>query len=158
MKLYVELVPKTCWYENLRKVLPKKEWDKIRKDAYSKAGHKCEICGVSGRLNCHEIWEYDDENNIQSLKGFQALCDDCHMIKHIGFVNIQISKGVWLETKLVDLAKHFIRVNNVGSDEFKKHVDNAFDVWEKRSRKKWKTNLGEYGKKPSKFIQKKLNF
>lgn len=31
MKLEIELVPKTSWWNNLRKILPKSEWDKIRK-------------------------------------------------------------------------------------------------------------------------------
>lgn len=144
MKLYIELVPETCFYENLRKVLPKKEWDKIRKEVYAKANHKCKICGVSGKLNCHEFWEYDDTNAIQYLKGFQALCDNCHNIKHIGFVNVQISKGIWPKEVLDDLAKHFMKVNNVGIDKFNQHVKEAFDVWQERSKKKWKTDLGNF--------------
>lgn len=147
MKLYIELVPETCWYENLRKVLPKKEWDKIRKDVYAKANHKCEICGVSSKLNCHEIWEYNDTNAIQHLKGFQALCDNCHNIKHIGFVNVQISKGIWPKKVLDDLSKHFMKVNNVSLDEFNQHVKKAFDVWRERSKKKWKTDLDNFNKK-----------
>lgn len=144
LKLSIELVPETCWYENLRKILPKSEWDKIRKDAYKKAGNKCEICGASGKLNCHEIWEYDDKNNVQYLKGFQALCDNCHNIKHIGFVNVQISKGLWPKKVLNDLEVHFMKVNNVSSSEFKQHVKEAFDLWRKRSEKKWKTDLGKF--------------
>ena len=98
MKLEIELVPETSWYNNLRKALPRSEWDKIRKEVYEKANNKCEICQQDGRLNCHEKWSYDDEKNIQKLQGFQALCDKCHNIKHIGFVNVQISSGKWSKT------------------------------------------------------------
>ncbi len=147
LKLYVELVPETCWYENLRKVLPRNEWDIIRKDAYLRAGYKCEICGSTGKLNCHEIWNYNDIKNIQSLKGFQALCDNCHNIKHMGFVNIQISKGIWPESVFVNLTEHFMRVNNVVLEDFKRHLNEAFDIWRNRSKKEWKTDLGPFAEK-----------
>jgi len=146
LKLYIELVPESCWYENLRKVLSKNEWDTLRKEVYHKSGNKCEICGAIGKLNCHEIWEYGDERNIQYLKGFQALCDSCHNIKHIGFVNIQISKGIWSEQVLNDLKKHFMMVNHVSSSVFRQHVKYAFGIWRKRSKEKWKTDLGNYVK------------
>lgn len=153
LKLYIELVPKTCWYENLRKILSEDEWDKIRKQSYSEAGNKCSICGTEGRLNCHEIWEYDDKNNIQSLKGFQALCDNCHNIKHIGFVNVQISKGIWSKDILDNLARHFVKVNGCSMTTFKQHVEEAFNIWQERSKKNWKTDLGNYSKLS---VQKKL--
>lgn len=153
MKLNIEIVPETSWYNNLRKVLPKNEWDKIRKDAYAKANHMCEICGAKSKLNCHEIWEYDDKNNIQHLKGFQALCDNCHNIKHIGFVNVQIRKGIWPEKVLDDLAKHFMKVNNCNMTVFKQHVEEAFNIWQERSKKNWKIDLGNYS---NSSVQKKL--
>lgn len=67
----------------LRKKISKTEWGKIRKQGYADANHKCAICGADGKLNCYEIWEYNDETYIQKLKGFIALCNDCHMIEHI---------------------------------------------------------------------------
>jgi hypothetical protein len=60
MRLEIDLVPSTAWYSNLRNKIPLKEWDRIRKKSYLDADHKCAICGAEGRLNCHEIWEYDD--------------------------------------------------------------------------------------------------
>ena len=109
MKLEIDLVPSTAWYSNLRTKIPRKEWDKIRKQSYSDSNHVCAICSVKSKLNCHEIWEYDDKKHIQTLKGFIALCDDCHMIKHIGFAGIQSSKGLLDFSKLVE---HFKKVND----------------------------------------------
>lgn len=34
------------------------------------------------RLECHEVWEYDEENSIQRLSGLLALCTWCHKVKH----------------------------------------------------------------------------
>jgi len=144
MKLEIELVPKTCWYNNLRKVLPRKEWDKLRKEVYKKAEYRCEICGSTGKLNCHEKYSYDDNKLVQKLEGFVALCDNCHYIKHIGFVNVQIAEGKLPGTIFCELEKHFAKVNECCHEDFKEHIRKAFEIWKRRSRKNWRTDLGEY--------------
>lgn len=141
MKLEIDLVPSTAWYSNLRTKIPKKEWDKIRKQSYADVNHKCAICGADGRLNCHEIWEYDDMENIQKLNGFIALCNDCHMIKHIGFAGIQASKGLLDMNKLIE---HFIKINSVDRKTFDAHKRKAFEVWSERSQKEWITDLAQW--------------
>ena len=90
-KLTIELVPSTCWFSNVRTLLPKKTWDTLRKESYNKANNKCEVCGDHGKnqgvkhfVECHEIWEYDDTNRTQTLKGLISLCPRCHMVKHFG--------------------------------------------------------------------------
>ena len=88
MKLEIELVPKDLFFRSLRSLVTKQSWDVIRREAYKKAGYRCEICGGKGDrwpVECHEIWEHDDERHIQYLKGTIALCPNCHMIKHTGF-------------------------------------------------------------------------
>jgi len=78
-KLSIELVPKTVWYKNLRNMVKRSVWDNLRRGAYAKYGYRCGICGASKQqLNCHEIWDYDDETHIQTLTGFIALCNLCH--------------------------------------------------------------------------------
>ena len=66
-KLDFQLVPDGCWYTNLRSALPKETWDRVRKKAYARAGGRCMICGKAGRLEAHEVWEYDDKKHIQKL-------------------------------------------------------------------------------------------
>ena len=141
MKLEIDLVPSTAWYSNLRNKIPKKEWNKIRKQSYAKSNNGCAICGDDGRLNCHEIWEYDDKKHIQILKGFIALCNDCHMIKHIGFAGIQASKGFFDMDKLI---KHFMKVNNVDKKTFDKHHEETFKVWREKSQHEWITDLAQW--------------
>ena len=141
LQLKIELVPSTSWYDNLRKVLPKSEWDKIRKAAYVNYGHWCGICGTEGRLNCHEIWEYDDKKHIQKLKGFIALCDMCHHVKHIGLTGILASEGKLDYEKVIE---HFMKVNNCDRRTFEEHKKRAFDEWRKRSQHEWHVDLGEY--------------
>jgi len=141
LKLTIELVPSTAWTENLRKYLPKKDWDKIRKETYAKAGYRCEICGAEGRMNCHEIWEYDDKNHIQKLLGFIALCTMCHYVKHIGFAGILASEGKLDYEKVV---KHFMAVNNCDRRTFEEHRKRAFLMWEERSKYDWQIDLGDF--------------
>jgi len=138
LKLTIELVPLPLWHSNLRKVLSHLEWDKIRKQSYADANHKCAICGVKAKLNCHEIWEYNDKKHVQKLTGFIALCDNCHMIKHIGFAGIQASKGL---LDMNELVEHFIKVNNVDFNAFRIHYNKSFGIWKKRSKLKWKTDF-----------------
>ena len=154
MKLEIELVPETCWYSNLRKNISQKNWDIIRKQCYKDANYKCQICGsdgknqifetrgsINGSLNCHEIWEYDDKSHIQKLKGFIALCNDCHMIKHLGFAGIQANNGLLDYHKLID---HFLIINNVTLDVFNDHCKKVEELFRIRSTHQWKIDLGEW--------------
>jgi len=141
LKLTIELVPSTSWYNNLRSVLPKSVWDKIRKKTYAKYGYRCGICGAKGRLNCHEIWEYDDQNHVQKLVGFIALCDLCHHVKHIGLASILASEGKLDYERVVE---HFMKVNGCDRKTFERHRREAFDQWRERSRYDWNVDLGEY--------------
>lgn len=141
LKLTVELVPKTSWGKNLRNQLPRRMWDKIRKDVIASQGHKCGICGTEGRLICHEIWEYDDSNHIQRLKGFIALCDLCNHVKHLGHASILAGQGK-LDMKKVE--EHYMQVNECDLKTFRKHAVEAMAQYKERSKHEWRLDLGEY--------------
>jgi hypothetical protein len=137
--LMIELVPETSWFCNLRAKVKPDVWDVIRREAYRKAGYKCSICDHRGRLYCHEVWVYDDERHIQKLDGFVALCEWCHMVKHIGY-----AEGFYDKYKA--LAGHFMRVNDCSFEDFLAAKDMAFEVWAERSEFPWEIDLGEYAK------------
>jgi hypothetical protein len=53
----------------------------------------CSICDDKRRgLELHEEWYFDDENRIQRLDEFLAICPRCHLAKHLGYAN-RIGKG-----------------------------------------------------------------
>lgn len=136
MKLEIELIPSSSWFNNVRAVLTKKQWDILRVQVYDQAYHMCEICGGVGDqhpVECHEIWSYDDSSLIQKLEGMIALCPDCHMVKHFGLAQIQ-RRG---EKAL----KHFMKVNGLKKKEAEKLILKAFEIWGYRSTKKWKLDL-----------------
>ncbi len=135
-KLSIELVPKTSWYSNVRSNVSQKEWDIIRKKVYELAGNKCEICGGQGKKNtveCHEIWEYDDDTHIQKLKGFIALCHKCHQVKHIG---LAIKKGF-----VQEVVDHLCKVNSWSIEQAKKYISSYWDIWKRRNKYKWEIEI-----------------
>jgi len=144
LKLSIELVPETVWCKNLRNNVSKSVWDTIRFNCYNKYQNKCRICGKDGRLDCHEIWAYDDEKHIQKLLGFVALCKDCHNIKHIGRSGILAEQGKLDFGHLID---HFCQVNNCSKSEFNQYYKQAFAQWHERSQYQWQLDFGEYADK-----------
>jgi len=140
--LTIELVPKTCWYNNMRKVLPRPAWDVLRKQVYTNFKYTCGICQTkTNKLDCHEIWHYDDEKYIQTLQGFIALCDWCHYVKHIGYAGILAQEGKLDYQKVVN---HFLKINACTKREFRLHYKQAFEQWKERSKHSWQTEFGEY--------------
>jgi len=141
LKLEIELVPRTSWQSNLRKILPRQAWDRIRKEAYERASGKCEICGEQARLECHERWVYDDTRHVQRLAGFMALCPLCHAVKHMGRSWNLARQG---KLDFDELVRHFMSVNGVSRELFQFHYEEAFRVWRVRSRYPWKIDLGAW--------------
>lgn len=143
MKLTIELVPRTAWFSNVRSEVTRSTWDHIRTTVAEKAGYRCEICGGRGSrhpVECHEIWDYNDETRTQTLKGMVALCPDCHLVKHFGRAQAVGEGGKALA--------HLCKVNSWTQEEALKYIRAAFVVWEERSRHQWSldiSTLSTYG-------------
>jgi hypothetical protein len=142
LKLKIELVPSTSWYNSLRAKISREDWDKIRKKSYSDANYLCEICGANSQLHCHEKWSFDNVKRIQRLEGVEAICVNCHMIKHAGFsMHTEEGKQKFNREELIE---HFCKVNNCHRDDFLKHEDVAFTEYTKMSRHFWTIDFGKY--------------
>ena len=136
MKLTIELVPSTAWEANVRSSVSKKEWDILRKACYKKADYKCECCGGKGPkhpVECHEIWDYDEKNFMQTLLGLIALCPDCHKCKHMGYARISGNYDRAL--------KHLAKVNGLSIEEATTYVNECFAIYEKRSKNNWQLDI-----------------
>ena len=79
MKLAMQLVPETSWRENLRNKMGRTRWDKLRKQILVEQGSVCRICGSTNKLQCHEVWEFDD-----------AIGEPMYPSATKGFVNIYL--------------------------------------------------------------------
>ena len=87
-------LPSSTHYYNLRKVLPRSKWDKLRKLTYERANFTCELCNSKPkRLEAHEMWYFDFKNKIQYLQRMIALCYKCHSLQHTMLLKLQHDKG-----------------------------------------------------------------
>lgn len=152
LRLTIELVPRPCWYSNMRTNIPRSAWDKLRKQVYAQYNYHCGMCQVENvTLHCHEIWQYDDTLHIQKLNGFNALCEMCHHCKHMGHAGILASEGKLDLNKVIE---HFMRVNQCSREEYDEHSKEAWSMWAERNKYTWVTDLGEYANfVPPKTIQ-----
>ena len=135
MKLNFELVPDSCWYSNLRSLLPPGGWDIIRKKAYARAGGRCMICGAkTSRLEAHEVWSYDEKNAVQKLEKVIAVCHACHEVIHIGRTQLMGRER--------EASEHFMKVNCCTYAEYRKALGEANEAHRRRNAvPEWKLDL-----------------
>ena len=133
--LSIELVPRTCWFSNVRSHVSENDWDLLRRMTYAKAGRHCEICGAGPRirLDAHEVWEYDDERRVQRLENLVALCVDCHRVKHAGLAAVN------REMHLV--VAHLMQVNDWDEAKAEEYLEISFRTCEERSAHEWTLDL-----------------
>lgn len=145
LKLSIELVPSTCWWSNVRSNLTKTQWDKLRKSVYEKENHKCEICGGIGTkhpVECHEVWSYNHENKIQTLKCFISICPLCHQVKHIG---LTANLGQEYAERAYE---RFKVINRLSETDAEILYNYTWQEWKNRSKYEWEMDislLNNYG-------------
>ncbi len=141
-KLAIELVPRSLWRINLRSEMGRTQWDKLRKGVYAEYKYQCGICGISNvTLHCHERWAYGDQEHVQKLEGFIALCELCHHVKHIGHAGILASEG---KLNLDIVNEHFMKVNDCSREEYEEHRIEAFSQWRERNNYSWICDVGSF--------------
>ena len=116
--LTIDPIPKKNWGKNLAHILPKEQWDVLRRNVYRQYNYRCGICGISAPLSCHEMWTFDDAKQVQKLVGLIALCENCHNIKHFGRV---IGSTEYSPSNVVELINHFMKVNRCSREVFDEH-------------------------------------
>ena len=138
--LFIDLIPRGCWFSNVRTSIKGSCWDKLRKLVYERADNKCECCGVKDektsletRLEAHERWFYDDIKKTQKLMRIIALCNLCHLVTHFGRANI-INKGE-------EAKRHFMKVRKFTEEQFEEHKKEAFRLWSERNNDTWELDL-----------------
>lgn len=137
--LFVDLVPDSCWFTNVRSCVDKRDWDRLRKMIYRRANQVCEICGT-GRdfdaevwLEAHERWHYDSATKTQRLVRLICLCTPCHEATHFGLAEINGHRDHALN--------QLIAVNGWSRRHAEQHVSEAFNEWRRRSAIDWHLDL-----------------
>lgn len=135
--LYVDLVPSSTWYSNLRSVLSKSDWDLVKKKTYKASGYRCQICrgyGSAHPVEAHERWLFDVESRTQTLKCVEALCPACHEATHYGLATVKGRGHIALE--------RLMYVNGWSEREANLHVNQAFELWQELSEiEDWKLDV-----------------
>lgn len=138
VKLGVELVPRTCWYSNVRTNVGSADWQLCKTYVRERSGDQCEICGGVGPkwpVECHEVWEYDETGTdyVQRLVDLIALCPRCHEVKHIGRAE---AIG-----NLRRAERHLMAVNGWSNSVTTAYLELVFDVWRRRSLHNWTLDI-----------------
>lgn len=138
--LFVDLVPQTCWFTNIRSCVDRRDWERLRRVITRRAGRRCEVRGAGEDrerrrlLEAHERWAYDERARVQTLKRLICLCTDCHTVTHYGHARV---RGVEAQA-----FAHLVEVTGMTEAQARQHVRTAFAVWERRSRVAWELDLG----------------
>ena len=138
-ELFVDLIPSTCWFSNVRHCIHPTDWDRVRNHIYERTQYICECCGVNtkidtnSKLEAHERWDYDEVNKVQKLTRIVSLCSNCHQSTHIGMAGIN--------GKRKEAESHLKQVRNFTNDQVNIHITDAFDLWRKRNQYAWKLDI-----------------
>jgi hypothetical protein len=87
-------------------------------------------------LHCHEVWQYNEQTSCQWLRGFAALCKDCHGVKHILFNRDSARHR--------ELMNHFITVNRISPQEAEAYLEATRQHQQRFNQQKWNINYGDY--------------
>lgn len=137
--LFVDLVPLSCWFTNVRSCVAPTEWDRLRRMIYGRAEDRCEACGAAPDrsrgfyLEAHERWSYDEATFTQGLRRLIALCSACHETTHYGLAQVNGNA----ERALT----HLKAVTWMTEQEAHRHLSSAIGLWQRRSAHDWRLDL-----------------
>jgi hypothetical protein len=141
--LYVDLIPDTAMYANLRTTLPSTYmWKRLGRAVKLRAGLRCEFCGVNesaaegGYLVCHERFSYDASSGIQSLRRLIASCVLCDQVTHMGRF-LKIDGG---DPEVV--VERLARVRRIERQAAAVEISRCWSLYHDRNHVEWTLDLG----------------
>jgi len=138
-KVRMQLIPETSWYFNLRKVMLKADWDKLRRQVYAYFQHQCASCRRGHmQLHAHEVWKFNQRSKVQKLVRLVCLCELCHGVEHMG--HTEMVGGSYQGRVL----RHAIHTLGWTHKQFWARREAAFSKWQQRNRYDWKVDFGPY--------------
>lgn len=130
---YVDLVPRSVWWANLRVMLSPSQWKSLSKYVIQRAGAACEICGSTVRLEAHERWDFDKSTGIQKLARIVCVCKLCHLSIHHGLAG---ELGF-----LEDVNAHIFALTLWDKREMNRHIKEACERWDELSQLAWTVDI-----------------
>jgi len=143
--LFVDLIPATLWFTNVRSAVSERDWFRIRQMVYRRAGLRCEACGTEADkaagllLECHERFAYRAQagaaSGVQVLQRLICLCSACHRVTHFGWTEME---GPQAQQAAM---AHLMTVTGMDGQQAAEHVEAAFQLWASRSERAWTVDL-----------------
>lgn len=137
--LFVDMIPRTCWFTNVRTCVSERDWERLRRMILRRARQQCEACGAGEDraarrwLEAHERWRYDDRSGTQTLRRLICVCSPCHLVTHLGYANVT--------GRSEEALAHLRQVTGMTDEQASRHVDDAGRLWVERSARAWHLDL-----------------
>ena len=137
--LFVDLIPASCWFTNVRSCVSARDWDRLRTLVYGRVGNRCEACGAGVHrehqvwLEAHERWDYHHTSRTQRLRRLVCLCTRCHQATHFGYAEIT--------GRAAQALAQLCAVNHWTRADAEAHIAAAASLWRFRSETDWSLDL-----------------
>lgn len=141
--LFVDLVPRSCWFTNARSCVNEVDWERLRRMVVGRAAHRCEACGAATdsdgwplSFEVHERWHYEvnqQNERIQHLRRLICMCYLCHRATHLAKAHLDGEGEQALE--------HLMHVNSWSREQAQAHYAEARATWTERSASNWALDL-----------------
>jgi hypothetical protein len=136
-------LPEPTRGSNLRDILRKADWDRLRTQVYKRAGQRCEGCAAQSttpdggrrRPGCHELWTFAHRRGrpVQRLDGLVGLCPDCRRVQDIGRAEANGERDL--------VVAHLRRVNGWTVAQAEEEIARAKRVYKQRLLDDWDLDL-----------------
>lgn len=140
-KATVPLTGHTYWGKNIRNEMGRARWGKLRKVILAEQDNECACCGSKNKSQCHEVWEFNDEKGVQTLKAFQATCSLCYLGSYFGLAQKLASQG---HAYIDNIVGQFLKVNGISVEQFRELLSEAVTIFEKRCEIEWSQDFADY--------------
>jgi len=140
--LKIELIPKPLFERNFRNAEPE-VWKRVSREVREAARDRCAVCGQQAdRLECDEVWEYDEESAEATLVDLRAICVKCHQVKHMGRTQKLADQG---DLDMSAVVAHFLETNKCTQEDYESHYRQAWIDWHRRNEiTGWVVNYGRW--------------
>jgi len=137
LRLIPQLVPRPLWGLTVKRLVPRKTWEEIRRDALLISGGACVICGARREkgMVCTEEWSYGA--GIATLVELRIVCPDCNAARHIGSA---ARRGT---AAFVQAFDHLVRVNRISQEQAMRLVDGCMAEWRASSMREWRVTVAD---------------
>lgn len=150
-RLQFSLIPTPLWGRNLRSIMGRSRWRKLREELLAGRDLICDVCGTDvgdvSELKGHEQWRYSEKkrtSSIAKLIGMSFVCELCHDAEHFGRIQKLRIDGQLTDDRVKQIVRHYCRVNDVSRMQFDEDLALAHEEHLRRSQLKWLVDWGAY--------------